>query len=1271
MSERFIGTEEFKRLSEDIDYFNDLKIGLLPLNITKNNNSKKDFAKVLSDYGFGVDSWKHQYKTYNENIKAIKNGNIGLLIKTGDESDIIIIDFDTAKDSKYQTESKELLDLVKKRDTLMINTPSGGVHAVFKYTGKIPNCRRGIYDNIDIRSGGGCAFYGYRDDGDYSIIDKTKKIKSISPDILVYINKWVDVKKIKPFKEIKDDIDKATKENKQIVYRVNPDSLVKYNISNSSVDLLFAYLPKIYADDWTKWITMTLLCKKYDYYEIWKKWSKTSDKYNEKTNNNIWLYLNTEDVDINLNYLIFLLNSMKCHKFPMIEIIHNHYKPINTENLKRFKCIINEKYLSPHYFNGIKQNKIILIKSSLGTGKTYNMIQYAIKNRQKILSIVHLTSLCDNQISSYNKLRKEIDPDSKSHQIIAYNETMKSKYSVVSTIDSLIKTIEKIQDIGEYVVYIDEIHRIIEYMILSSTLDTKRRQTYTTFIKLLKECKGIVGTDGDINDLVFDFFDKHDIECECILNEYKSFNKIPVNFYTNDELIMNKMKNMVNASQYFTCCCNTKTRVNKIKKLLIDLGVDYNKDVRTYTRDEGETVNNVNEKWHNKYIIYSPSIVEGIDRTSKYSETVFSFYDGIMTLTPEQVKQQICRNRNIKCVNVCFTKSENEKLYNSYTECHTSFLNKKNNYKLLKNKAILKYLATSTSSTGEIINNTSDYFTELYMKTKYAHSLMNSNVKYTLKIMLEDIGFEVNDDITNDMESLKEYIPGNITPLSSSETLKQNDDEDTTEYEEDEDEDINIERVLMQCLKDEPVLPTRYKLKKTIEDKIKDYINLTKPKILEIIEDFEKEEAIRNEHIKNGTLGLIKKKMDIIDDVNARPENYNVLNHIDNIKHEIKTKGDIEKEVLKNKHNNDIEILKKDFKDYDDDIKNKWINDIIAIDETFKINKENMVLREAVKIKKEAIDIITLEKQEKKEKKQTLDLEIKNIKDILAKALINITAKCDKEIKEKLDNIKETKISKTDDEKIEDKRKRYILNKRLKEEKLIPEEEEFIYKKVYVQELKNILTKPYDFRIYLNIRTGFILTDNILITKFKKDSIDDKQVKCINKTRTLITLYRDLIRKYLKKINMFDFKFDEFIDTFGNDTIQMNHNDVSCLMDNIETKKPAPTTKKELVALLKILLTQILGDEMLVYDNHVENIKGVSVKFSNVSFDKYKFNAYIKLASNGIKPSKISEVEPYFIEKYSMSGCHKKQTIYNDDIFNSDSEDDEEGKFYGKRAIKK
>ena len=230
---------------------------------------------------------------------------------------------------------------------------------------------------------------------------------------------------------------------------------------------------------------------------------------------------------------------------------------------------------------------------------------------------------------------------------------------------------------------------------------------------------------------------------------------------------------------------------------------------------------------------------------------------------------------------------------------------------------------------------------------------MNANVKYLLKIMLEDIGFIVNDSIFNDLEIIKELIPNEYTDDIE--------DDDPEREREDVDENIQMHKILLKVLKNEPVLPTRHKLRETIL-KHSEFIHMDMTdEILPIIINLQEEDNKKLEEYK-------QKLEEDVKEVKVEPK---TLNQTDSIKTSIKEQTNNEKTLLSTEYNNKIEMLKQDFKEYDTNIKNKWINDVITIDETYKINKEHMVLREAVKIKKEAEDIIKREKLEKKVKKET------------------------------------------------------------------------------------------------------------------------------------------------------------------------------------------------------------------------------------------------------------------------------------------------------------
>ena len=102
----------------------------------------------------------------------------------------------------------------------------------------------------------------------------------------------------------------------------------------------------------------------------------------------------------------------------------------------------------------------------------------------------------------------------------------------------------------------------------------------------------------------------------------------------------------------------------KIYQILKSSFPDKIKDILIYTADEGERIIDINKEWINKWVIYSPTIVCGLDFNPKTPYNTYSIIEGDTTLTPEEISQQIARNRNIKDLYVYINKISNNNTFN-------------------------------------------------------------------------------------------------------------------------------------------------------------------------------------------------------------------------------------------------------------------------------------------------------------------------------------------------------------------------------------------------------------------------------------------------------------------------------------------------------------------------------------------------------------------------------------------------------------------------------
>jgi hypothetical protein len=582
------------RVYEGLKCLNKRNIQIIPLNKVDDNNKTK--YAYRNSLGSG---WTIRPSPFKEVIKSIKRGIVGFAIKTGVESNIVVIDYDM-KDNK----NPKILEELKKLNTFCIKTPSGGLHFYFKYTNVFTKGHTGIFGCYDIRTKGNCCFFGKRTDGDYQIIDENAEIlecpKHITKELYEEANRYTltktDIDNNKTTPTPTKLINKTTKLNDE-----NKHKYIKnmYFITDNSLLYILNKLPSGFYDIYDEWILISAILKKYGYEKLWDIWSKQSKSYNKEQNKYLYSKIDITKVVADLNYIVYLVNSYKDEKEPKtsnIEVVYKPYEELKCKELNPIK--INEKYIPEHFYNNLQNNIVLLIQSGLGTGKTYTTFKYAIENNFKILSIVHLISLCDNQTSTYNKLLNQYlekkyekyveqnrDIQTELFNFTEYceeysNRKKMSSYqsgifrgSICTTLNSLIKVNQNIM-IEDYYIYIDEVHRVISYLLHSKTFKN-RKEVFTTFSSILRRCKGVIGTDGDIDNITYDFFQNIlNMEITYVENNYKSFKNIPVSFYNNHKSLIHIMKKCIINKEEFTVACNTKKDADNIQALLIKSGVN-------------------------------------------------------------------------------------------------------------------------------------------------------------------------------------------------------------------------------------------------------------------------------------------------------------------------------------------------------------------------------------------------------------------------------------------------------------------------------------------------------------------------------------------------------------------------------------------------------------------------------------------------------------------------------------------------------------------------
>lgn len=721
--------EQTNQLTEGLNTFRRLKIRVLEnASVRFDKNKKHDYNPKMTD-------WANPdiKPTYHDNIKALNGGCCGFLIQTGEYNNISVIDWD---DHGKQTTNKiNLLERLRATGTFTINTPTGGgYHFYFKYIASIGN-KRGIFDNVDIKNNKGLVYYGQRDDGQYTPINHSANILEIPEDILRDI-----------LEEIKNS--KTAKTETKIINNIRSDNehtgeeieSFRYDTTSDDVKYILSLLPREHATNSDKWLIITSILHRFNYINEWDEWSKTATtEYNKINNMRIWgnLRITTETPD--LSYIYNILHDIdKTLKTP--NKIYCEYEILTQENRAKITSEINVKYLDASIYSGGD----IIIRSGQNTGKTTSNIKYCLDNDLLYFSICPLKSIANSQYNSFKdagikcvyyedfKKNKE-DPE--------HREELQTS-SIFTTIDSICDY--KHLDFKDRTIFLDEVHSLIKYKLSCDNIGGRRLPIISFLLRIMRECKQIIMVDGDIcNNTIalLELITTRPTKYRFINNIYKSYSGVDVVLINKYDEIITNMKQDILENKYFLCCCNTKTQANILNITLQEVGGVKPTDILIYTSDDGEQIEDIKTEWTNKYIIYSPSIVAGLDFTPSTPQNVYCFIDGTNTIDPEQSVQQITRNRNINKVYLYTNRIGNTLDYKTLEDTRTAHnktlndINANRIYRELCNKVFNDEIGDWEYKDNSI--------NKMYIRYIYDQNILKSSLDYNICEILKSKGFNV------------------------------------------------------------------------------------------------------------------------------------------------------------------------------------------------------------------------------------------------------------------------------------------------------------------------------------------------------------------------------------------------------------------------------------------------------------------------------------------------------------------------------------------------
>ena len=519
-----------------------------------------------------------------------------------------------------------------------------------------------------------------------------------------------------------------------------------YNVPDAQVSDLLSALPPSHK----KRDKITAVCKKFGYWKQWRQWSSGIDSGAD------WRDADTE-CEEDLDYIVKLVNDSRrktakerdhqAVKVPKIEKIYFREPVLSHASVERVTRRLNAQYIQPEELD--TKHRVSVIKSCTGSGKTQATIGFARSKGMPLLSVCCRIS----QVQEHCKTFKRALPG----RTVKYDD-IEARRDFKPGVDNYITTVDSLHKIGDllpethyrkYIVYLDEIHSVIDHVLTSKTLDARRKDVISQLSKLIKNAAKVVCSDNEVSDRDLKYIDDmrrvvggYKERIDFIVNGYKKYAGIPARHTHDAEELVERMQRNITDRKGFTCACNTKKRAEELAMRLRQNCPSDASRIKCLTSDQGHfDAENVDSDWQGSGVIYSPTITTGVDFNPEVPQTVYLYVDGEHTVSPHTALQMIARNRNIEKLYICSTGMRNRPTWSTRHDFATSIDSLKNS---LESMHVLNNLRDSSFNECEgTYGYSENSFSELYKMDQWNDNMMRSSYMYNLDRLLQDRGFKV------------------------------------------------------------------------------------------------------------------------------------------------------------------------------------------------------------------------------------------------------------------------------------------------------------------------------------------------------------------------------------------------------------------------------------------------------------------------------------------------------------------------------------------------
>jgi len=507
-------------------------------------------------------------------------------------------------------------------------------------------------------------------------------------------------------------------------YEVNSDNI--YLINKTDVKKMLNDLEDKYLYDYDLWIKITTIMKYHKLKEIWTEWSKKSVKYNEIRNEETW---NCVNLKMDINWIVWILR-MNEKKYEYIK----YYEKIDEEYENENMVIINKEKIE-YDIELLKEYDVIISRSDAGTGKS-TLSSNIVKNIKDRDNNVKMMSIITNK-SLINQHKKTFEKSAGIKLLNYEKDNNLIGNDFIICINSLLK-INEISDkeLNNYVIFIDEIDSFMYNLTHNSKLNDILREMMTLLMRILKNCKKLICCSVHIKKNLEILLSK---EKKVILieNKYKNFKEVEA-YEKNDmnEMIEEMMKT-IDRGEYFMFASDEKLMAQEMYLKCLEKIKNKSKIILKTSTNKYE-IKDASIDLKNKYFMFSPSIIFGIDFSINESQNVFLYSSG-RSINSYQLFQQVCRTRNIKNVYYHFDELKIGLKYKSLKNVSEYY---EKNIKSYDN--IHKLCMNLDEDLNEVILK--NKFFDIFCFNEYLNNIYGTNKKKKFEEIMCDSGFKIKKD---------------------------------------------------------------------------------------------------------------------------------------------------------------------------------------------------------------------------------------------------------------------------------------------------------------------------------------------------------------------------------------------------------------------------------------------------------------------------------------------------------------------------------------------